>query len=105
MKAKRNARFDVETLRELAGKKAFARGEEYFDAELVEILIIEPARVLAQVAGSENYRTELRGRGKSVDGHCSCPAFRDFGFCKHMVAVALAANAAGDEDGDVLSCI
>jgi len=105
MKLKSDARFDVETLRQLAGNKAFARGEEYFDEQLVEILINEPARVLAQVAGTEDYRTELRGRGKSVDGHCSCPAFRDFGFCKHMVAVGLAANAAGDADENVLSRI
>src|SRR5215475_8670968 len=99
MKPKTDTRFDIETLRELAGNKAFARGEEYLDAELVEILISEPARVLAQVAGTEDYRTELRGRGKSVDGDCSCPAYRDFGFCKHMVAVGLAANAAGKEEG------
>lgn len=39
-------------------------------------------------------------------GECSCPAFEDFGFCKHMVAVALAANQAGPpEDGGTLERI
>jgi len=89
-------RFDVDTLRKLAGDKTFARGTAYFEDDEVELLVIEPGRVLAQVTGSEDYRTELRGRGKTIDGHCSCPAYVEWGFCKHMVAVGLAANAAGE---------
>ncbi len=91
-------RFDVDTLRKLAGDKTFARGTAYFEDDEVELLVIEPGRVLAQVTGSEDYRTELRGRGKTIDGHCSCPAYVEWGFCKHMVAVGLAANAAGEAD-------
>jgi tetratricopeptide (TPR) repeat protein len=53
--------------------------------------------VLAQVAGNDDYRTVLTGRGKKIGGECSCPAFTDWGFCKHMVATALAANEALDE--------
>ena len=30
--------------------------------------------------------------GQTVRGECTCPAFEDHGFCKHMVATALAAN-------------
>jgi tetratricopeptide (TPR) repeat protein len=99
MAAKKNrkgVRFDIDRLQELAGDKVFARGEEYYDDGQVQILTIEPGRVLAQVAGSEDYRTELRGRGETIEGHCSCRAYSDWGFCKHMVAVGLAANAAGD---------
>jgi uncharacterized Zn finger protein len=97
MKAKDQPRFDIDALRKLAGDKVFARGEAYFDAGQVEILAIEPKRVVAQVTGTEDYRTELTGRGKAIDGECSCPAFKDWGFCKHMVAVALAANAMGKD--------
>ena len=50
-------------LRDRAGDKAFARGADYFRSEQVQILIIEAGRVLAQVAGSEDYRTELRNAG------------------------------------------
>src|SRR5712692_5868790 len=42
-------------------------------------------------------RAELTGRGKEIGGECSCPVFEDWGFCKHMVATALAANAAGSD--------
>ena len=92
-------RFNVSTLEELAGAKVFARGQEYFRNGHVTIISIEKERVLADVAGTENYRTLLTGRGKSFGGECSCPAFEDWGFCKHMAAVALAVNAG--EGGDV----
>ena len=95
--AARPTRFDVATLRKRAGDKVFARGEEYHRDGLVEILSVERDRVLAQVAGSDDYRTVLKGRGKKIGGECSCPAFRDWGFCKHMVATALVANETADE--------
>src|ERR1700747_988085 len=97
MKAKARPRFDIDVLRDLAGDKGFARGEAYCRGGQVQILVLEPGRVLAQVAGTEDYRTELTGRDKEIDGACSCPAFEDWGFCKHMVAAALAANAAGSD--------
>jgi len=96
MNPKPRPRFDIEALRDLAGEKVFARGEAYYRNGHVEILALEPGRVLAQVVGTEEYRTKLSGRHKSIGGECSCPAFEDWGFCKHMVATALAANAAGD---------
>ena len=88
-------RFDIDSLREIAGEKVFARGEAYHREGQVAILSIEPKRVLAQVAGTEDYRTVLTGRGARIGGECSCAAFGDRGFCKHMVAAALAANSAG----------
>lgn len=95
MKSRDEPRFDIDTLRELAGEKVFARGQAYHGAGQVDILALEPGRVLAQVAGTEDYRTVLKECGAKIEGECSCPAFEDWGFCKHMVAAALAANAAG----------
>ena len=95
MKTRPRLRFDIDTLRELADEKVFARGAAYHRDGQVEILSITPGRVLAQVAGTEDYRTELRGKGRDIDGECSCPAFEDWGFCKHLVATALTANSLG----------
>lgn len=92
MKDRKRSRFDIDVLREFAGAKVFARGEAYYRSGHVEILVIDPGRVLAQVAGTEDYRTELTGHGEDFDGECSCPAFSDWGFCKHLVATALAPN-------------
>lgn len=96
MNAKRPFRFDPGGMRELAGDKVFARGEAYFQEGQATVLAIEPERVLALVAGTQDYRVELTGRGRKIGGMCSCPAYADWGFCKHMVAAALAANAAGE---------
>jgi uncharacterized Zn finger protein len=91
MTAENLPRFDIEALRRLAGA-AFARGEAYHRDGRVEILAIEPRRVLARVEGTEDYRVNLLGAGETIKGECDCPAFDDYGFCKHMVATALAAN-------------
>jgi tetratricopeptide (TPR) repeat protein len=85
-------RFDPARLRALAGDKAFARGEAYHAEGAVTLLLVEPGRVLANVRGTETYRVELLGGGRAVQGTCNCQAFADWGFCKHLVATALAAN-------------
>ena len=101
MSAVDRVRFDIARLRELAGAKSFARGQEYYQDGCVEILSLGSKKVVAEVSGTEDYRTVLTGRGKAIGGDCSCPAFGDQGFCKHMVATALAVNAAGDgADGE-----
>ncbi|MBR1268318.1 SWIM zinc finger family protein [Bradyrhizobium sp. AUGA SZCCT0222] len=94
-------------MREITGEKVFTRGEVYHRNGQVQILAIKPDRVLAQVTGTEDYRTELAGKGEDIDGNCSCPAFEDRGFCKHMVATALAANEfrADEIDGGALARI
>ncbi len=88
-------RFDIDALRKLAGAQAFARGKDYFAGGQVQLLAVELKRVLATVSGTEDYSVELTGRGEAMEGECSCPAFENSGFCKHMVAAALAANEAG----------
>ncbi|MFB9262324.1 SWIM zinc finger domain-containing protein [Bradyrhizobium erythrophlei] len=90
--AARPARFDVAVLRDIAGEKAFNRGSAYQADGRVEIMTIDEARVVARVVGTESYRCELTGRGRSFSGNCSCRAFDDWGFCKHLVATALAVN-------------
>lgn len=98
MTAPGQPRFDVAALHQQAGAKVFARGEEYHRDGQVDLLSVEGNRVLAQVTGSEHYRIVLTRRGKEIGGECSCPAFRDRGFCKHMVATALAANEVADDE-------
>lgn len=88
-------RFDVDALRDVAGEKVFARGVAYHADERVEIVALDRTRVLARVIGSEIYRCDLVGTGKNFSGECSCRAFSDWGFCKHLVATALVANSLG----------
>src|SRR5882724_6214030 len=87
-------RFDPAVLRELAGERTFSRGMDYHRKGLVEILDVDRRRVVAEVAGGEDYRAVVTGSGASIGGECSCEAFENYGFCKHMVAVALTFDAA-----------
>src|SRR2546422_751613 len=94
-------RFDLAALRRQVGDAVFERGEDYFQDGAVALLVIEAKRAVAQVAGTHDYRTEVVARGATIGGRCSCPAFSDWGVCKHMVAVALTANDAdADPAGD-----
>jgi uncharacterized Zn finger protein len=87
-------RFDVAALREIAGEAAFARGAAYARQGRARILSIAPGEVRAEITGSEIYHALLNGGGAAISGGCSCPAFEGWGFCKHLVAVALTVNAA-----------
>jgi uncharacterized Zn finger protein len=86
--------FPLEVLRMAAGDKVFARGEAYFKEGRVEIQRRRADQVRAEVCGGEDYITEFSFAGGELKGRCTCAAHRDFGCCKHMVAAALAANAA-----------
>lgn len=99
-------RFDVESLQRRAGDKTFSRGDSYYRNERVEIVLLDDRRIVALVAGTEDYRTEIAGGGNKISGKCSCPAFEDSGFCKHMVATALTANDhSGSADIDMIGRI
>jgi hypothetical protein len=96
-------RFDVAALHEIAGERVFARGSAYHEERQVEIVAIDRTRVRARVIGSEVYRSELVGAGKKFSGTCSCRAFAEWGFCKHLVATALAANCLGSAELEQVS--
>jgi uncharacterized Zn finger protein len=91
--------FDVAKLRIAAGNKVFARGEDYHADGLVDILTFSNSRVTAQVSGTEPYFVDLSSNKGELTGFCSCPAYLDHGFCKHMVATGLTANDHVPDDG------
>jgi hypothetical protein len=94
---KRQERFDMAALRHMAGDHIFARGQAYRDDGKVELVAVEATLIVARVLGTEVYRARLEGGGKQFAGECSCPAFADRDFCKHLVATALAVNALNGE--------
>lgn len=98
-------RFAPARLRALAGPAAFARGEAVLAAGAVRLWSVGTEQVLAVVRGAEDYRVRLRGKATRISGDCTCPAFDREGWCKHLVAAALAANAAGDDAPDRLGAI
>lgn len=70
------------------------RGYDYFLAGAVELKTVEENFVKARCAGERIYRTELRlSKNGALTGDCSCPAYEDFGPCKHLAAVGYAVIA------------
>ena len=72
-----------------AGETIFARGEEY--VRYVHGLRVVEDRASATIQAQRVYRVELDWSRTSVDGECTCPHWADGNFCKHLVAVGLAA--------------
>ncbi|MFI5680160.1 SWIM zinc finger family protein [Streptomyces cellulosae] len=82
--------FDEGALKAAAGPISFSRGEDYAGA--VSGLDIGDGTIRATVPGRETYRVELvLTRQAGVMGSCDCPYGADGHFCKHCVAVGLAA--------------
>ncbi|MCC2609676.1 MULTISPECIES: SWIM zinc finger family protein [Rhizobium/Agrobacterium group] len=68
------------------------RGKAYFEEGLVEIISFQADKVTSRCAGTRLYRVELVMKDSQLTGQCTCPAFSDFGPCKHMAATAFAAT-------------
>ena len=83
-------KFDLAILKDNLGPRAFARGEAYAEQGCVEIISIEGDELLAHVEGTEVYLVEMTISMNA--GLCSCPAFQDFGICKHLAATAITYN-------------
>ncbi|MFJ5643478.1 SWIM zinc finger domain-containing protein [Streptomyces sp. NPDC093223] len=82
--------FTEDDLRRAAGPESFSRGEDYAGA--VHGLDIGETSIRAAVPGRETYRAELVvTRRTGLTGSCDCPYGADGHFCKHCVAVGLAA--------------
>lgn len=73
----------------LAGERAFARGQNYFESEAVGELREYKGKITAAVEGTESYQVTLRHTSRQFEGTCDCPASDNFDFCKHCVATAL----------------
>ena len=82
-------------LSSLFDERYIERGNQYFEAGMVELVSIKHDEIKARCMGTRRYKVELWFDGTRLSGKCSCPAFAEFGPCKHMAAAALAAQKGG----------
>ncbi len=78
------------SLEELAGRRAFERGEDYFADGLVDALREANGVIAARVHGTSDYRVKLWAEHEELAYECNCPVGQGGEFCKHCVAVGLA---------------
>ena len=83
--------FTEDELLQAAGPRSFERGLDYVEA--VEELEFEGAEINAIVTGSYEYDVTIWRERAKLEGQCSCPWSQEGNFCKHCVAVGLAALA------------
>lgn len=84
-------------LGELTDARTIERGRAYADGGRVADLVEDGDRLTALVHGSEDYRVELVA--SAMSWFCDCPVGASGAFCKHCVAVAIAAEGGGTEPG------
>lgn len=74
------------------------RGREYYAQGMVDLITISETKVIAKCAGTRHYKTKLELKNGVLSDECSCPAFEDFGPCKHMAAVCYASLQSTRQD-------
>jgi hypothetical protein len=85
--------FTEADLRRLAGPASFERGLGYLGQ--VADLDITAGEVSATVSGTDEYEVILAPGAQGLEWECSCPFGQEGFFCKHCVAVGLAALGPG----------
>ncbi|GEM_PF-1114450 len=83
---------DESALIERAGEGAFERGLSYYRNGHVTELHTRAGKASAIVMGTSIYGSSLWWQGERLVWDCDCPAAEEGDFCKHLVAVALAAG-------------
>jgi uncharacterized Zn finger protein len=88
------AKFTEADLRDAASLPSYERGIGYLHQ--VEDLETDGTLITATVYGNDAYQVRLTFGEWGVQGDCTCPFGEEGNFCKHCVAVGLAALKAGN---------
>ena len=67
-----------------------SRGIDYFNEGNVEVTAISSIQVKGRALGTSVYRVELGREENQLTGYCTCPAYENWGPCKHLAAFGLA---------------
>jgi len=86
-------RLTEEQLKRYVDQRYIDRGQSYFEAGLVVLNEIKSNLVEASCVGSRVYQVTLMLNSNRLSTNCTCPAFEDFGPCKHIAATALTVMA------------
>ena len=84
---------DLGNWRDFFSSKIYKRGERYYEEGDVSDLKCTEKQITADVYGSDIYEVTIDLEDGQVEGmDCTCPYAEQGEYCKHMVAVLLAAE-------------
>ncbi|MEM9776341.1 MAG: hypothetical protein AAF902_17325, partial [Chloroflexota bacterium] len=78
--------FDV---RDEVSQAVYKRGTDYYRRRLVRLASVSDRQITLRVRGSELYTVDFYLNRGRLGFNCDCPAYRDWGTCKHIVAADL----------------
>lgn len=78
-------------LRKAAGTQSYERGLNYYRQNRVQLEDVSLSRVRARVLGTKLYWVNFWENEGQLEAMCTCPYAEQGHFCKHLVAVGLAA--------------
>jgi uncharacterized Zn finger protein len=79
-----------DAVKNLAGTRSYARGQDYFQRGLVSSIRRSQSSLIGVVKGEAEYAVRVWVKESSLAYSCSCPQGEDGNFCKHCVALSLA---------------
>lgn len=79
-------KLNYKDIRDLVKKTYLSRGRDYFKKGAVKIKSDKDSCVKSEVVGTDVYQVVLKHNGQYLNGKCSCPAYKNYGPCKHMAA-------------------
>ena len=80
-------------IKSLVNEPYFSRGREYVTSRAIKITSVSETSVKGKIIGTYVYSIILVSGNSGLEGNCTCPAFTDFGPCKHLAALGLAVIA------------
>jgi uncharacterized Zn finger protein len=80
----------LDDLADFVDERYLNRGAAYYKQGMVELIAVTKDKVTAHASGSSFYTITLTFKNGILGGECSCPAFENFGPCKHIAAVGYA---------------
>lgn len=79
----------IDKIRGLCTESSFERGLEYFQQGRVTDLKQFGKRIMATVAGTDDYKVTIHTDTEDIEASCTCP-YDWGGYCKHIVATLIA---------------
>jgi|GEM_PF-4757513 len=79
-----------EELSSFTNNFCLSRAKTYLHKGLIELISLTPTQVIAWVIGTKAYKVSLKRTEKTLEVHCTCPAFEEAHTCKHLAATGLA---------------
>lgn len=83
-------------LNQFVDQRYVERGRAHAEHGLVVLESVTDREANAYCIGGQVYSVRLTLSRRRLGGQCTCPAFGNFGPCKHIAAVALAVIAGAD---------